>query len=175
MISTCGHQKRLCCTFTKSCPTIFTNLRDLTILLGVDIVCKPNVKYLFLAILMHCIELHFLTIALDAVICNLIAMVDAFAKFPRLHVGVVNCRMWVISRRLAMCATCHRVHWHMLHCCSRWNCCSSWGWGLLTLELRLLLVDLTRWQGQVAFSQERVCARWWRWVGREQISDPPHF
>ena len=175
MISTCGHQKRLCCTFTKSCPTIFTNLRDLTILLGVDIVCKPNVKYLFLAILMHCIELHFLTIALDAVICNLIAMVDAFAKFHRLHVGVVDCRMWVISRRLAMCATCHRVHWHMLHCCSRWNCCSSWGWGLLTLELRLLLVDLTRWQGQVAFSQERVCARWWRWVGREQISDPPHF
>ena len=106
MISTCGHQKRLCCTFTKSCPTIFTNLRDLTILLGVDIVCKPNVKYLFLAILMHCIELHFLTIALDAVICNLIAMVDAFAKFHRLHVGVVDCRMWVISRRLTMRASC---------------------------------------------------------------------
>ena len=63
-------------------------------------------KYLFLAILMHCIELHFLTIALDAVICNLIAMVDAFAKFHRLHVGVVDCRMWVISRRLTMRASC---------------------------------------------------------------------
>ena len=101
-----------------------------------------------------------LTIAPDAVICNPIAMVDAFAKFHRLHVGVVDCRMWVISRRLTMCATCHGVHWHILHCCNRWNCCSSWGWGLLTLELRMLLVDLTRWQGQVAFSQERVCARW---------------
>ena len=104
MISTCGHQKRLCCTFTKSCPTIFTNLRDLTILLSVDIVCKPNVKYLFLAILMHCIAMQCLTIAPDAVICNLIAMVDAFAKFHRLH--VVDCRMWVISRRLTMRASC---------------------------------------------------------------------
>ena len=47
-----------------------------------------------------------LTIALDAVICNLIAMVDAFAKFHRLHVGVVDCRMWVISRRLTRCASC---------------------------------------------------------------------
>ena len=37
---------------------------------------------------------------------NLIAMVDAFAKFHRLHVGVVDCRMWVISRRLTMCASC---------------------------------------------------------------------
>ena len=96
-----------------------------------------------------------LTIALDAVICNLIAMVDTFAKFHRLHVGVVDCRMWVISRQLTMRASCwlcwlcvqHVTEcWHILHCCSRWNCCSSWGWCLLTLELRLLLVDLTRWQ-----------------------------
>ena len=157
MISTCGHQKRLCCTFTKSCPTIFTNLRDLTILLGVDIVCKPNVKYLFLAILMHCIELHFLTIALDAVICNLIAMVDAFAKFHRLHVGVVDCRMWVISRRLTMCATCHRVLTHI----------ALLQQVKLLFKLRLRLVDfgveiVACWLDKVTrssgiFSRESVC------------------
>ena len=67
---------------------------------------NPNVKYLFLVNLMHCIEMQCLTIALVAVIYNPIAMVDAFAKFHRLHVGVVDCRMWVISRRLTMCASC---------------------------------------------------------------------